>query len=65
MKLCVFCFNFYMNLDDSPFSEVTPGESVELSCLKGYWNMLNDGDVSIFRQNIQKAKTCPDYVQCE
>ena len=61
MKLCVFCKKFYINLDDTPYSEVTPGEEIEIGCLSSIWNMRNDGDVEEFREYIQKAETCEKY----
>jgi hypothetical protein len=61
MKLCVFCKHFYLDMGHPGYSELTPGYSASIECLKDHWNMSNRDDTSTYREHIIKAETCPDY----
>ena len=61
-KICCFCKHFSFDMGDPGWSEETPGWDAEIECSKNHWKMSNrDGGSGDFRENIQKASTCPDW----
>ena len=61
-KLCVFCKSFVMSPQESDWSELTPGASAEIGCIKyNGWTLGMDGEEEDFRKYIKTAETCTDY----
>ena len=59
--LCIFCTYFNFDLGCPDFSDVTPGDPVEIECMKGKWRMGQyEEDAQIkYRKKIRMAKDCP------
>jgi hypothetical protein len=61
-RLCVLCTQFTVDMG-WPGTDVTAGDSATIECLKGHWSMSNWERTDTFRQNIERAVTCPDFVE--
>ncbi len=59
---CLDCTWFYMEPSTPGYSEVTPGDDMEMGCRKCHWTLNNRrDDEASFRAKMQTATTCPDY----
>ena len=65
MKLCIFCSRFYLDTGCPDWSEITAGDSAEISCSAGHWQMGNSEGADIYRKHIKRARACPDYERVE
>ena len=62
-RLCVNCKHFYMSAGCPDYSDVTPGYSWEMACMKGMWNFDSYGDQEDKFCTIMSsaAQDCPLY----
>ena len=67
IKLCCFCKRFTMDMSTDGYSELTPGSDAIICCEGSFdgkyngWSMENGDTIEKYRENIRKAKTCPEY----
>ena len=61
IQTCCFCQNFYFDMGEPDWSDMTPGHETEISCSKGHWEMKNSDGTDTYRKNIKKAVACPDW----
>ena len=66
-KLCVFCKHLYFYGGLQGYSEMTPGSTATMDCLKKHFS-YDERNLFImgadeYRKTILKAETCKDYEQ--
>lgn len=60
---CLFCDHFRLSFE-ADWSDVTPGEGLEICCAKGVWEFdeLHEGQAQ-FQQYMLTAETCDKYYE--
>ena len=61
-KYCFDCGYFLFCRPEPGWSEVTPGSDAVLECALGIWNLLNYCNVKTFRECIESAEKCPEFL---
>ena len=62
MKNCLFCKHFFYRTGYHDYSDITPGESVEIRCGKRIWELYQFMDSEDdFRAKMVTAETCASY----
>lgn len=61
-RICIFCKYFYMVTGQPDYSDWTPGNEMEIGCIKGYWAVDNyvDDEVS-YRDKLLTAGDCDNW----
>jgi hypothetical protein len=62
-KLCWFCEHFMYSAASPDYSEVTPGEDFNMTCLKRHWKFsaFNTSQRE-FGKMLMSARNCLDFV---
>lgn len=63
-KTCWSCEYIRIDNADPGYSEWTPGSDLSIYCTKSHWDFDNyDDDLKKFLTYINKAETCPDFIE--
>lgn len=60
-RLCLWCEHCYLSMGTPGYSELTPGDEMEMECQKGHFKFQRYGLESEYRKILLTAIKCPDY----
>lgn len=58
---CVNCKHFNFWPGSPGYSEFTPGDDMEMSCLRKHWRVTFETSEDDFRDYMKSSETCADF----
>jgi hypothetical protein len=61
-RVCWLCRHIVFDSGSPGYSDQTPGWGFSMSCTKGYWEFDNTDTLDDFREQLEAAVRCADFV---